>query len=217
MENLRIATKNANKIVNEKLPQLPYFNDVNFRKNAPNLKRYITRDVLEGNQWLVYLSSSNSMIVDESKLPHQDVPIEALQLLIVHEYIHMASTDVEKQVIGFESKDLPITYNEALSQWLALKICYGDKMEELLQVNFVYPESVKKVHELIKDVGEEVIFNHFFEADIEKNLKEMPKDKKKKWIDTMLDLSCSYEESLSRTSLDILHSKVNDTKQQTTK
>ena len=159
MENLRIATKNANKIVNEKLPQLPYFNDVNFRKNAPNLKRYITRDVLEGNQWLVYLSSSNSMIVDESKLPHQDVPIEALQLLIVHEYIHMASTDVEKQVIGFESKDLPITYNEALSQWLALKICYGDKMEELLQVNFVYPESVKKVHELIKDVGEEVIFN----------------------------------------------------------
>ena len=52
---------------------------------------------------------------------------------------------------------------------------------------------------------------------IEKNLKEMPKDKKKKWIDTMLDLSCSYEESLSRTSLDILHSKVNDTKQQTTK
>ena len=214
MENLRMATKNANKIVNENLPKLSYFNDVNFRKNAPNLKRYITKDVLDGNQWLIYLSSSNSMIVDESRLPHQDVPIEALQLLIVHEYIHMASTDVEKGTIGFESKDLPITYNEALTQWLALKLCYGDKIEELLPVNFVYPESVKRVHELIKDVGEEVIFNHFFEANTKKNVSEIPKDKKDKWINTILELSTSYEEKLSKSSMDILHEKINETKQQ---
>lgn len=212
MENLRMATKNANKIVNENLPKLPYFNDINFKKNAANLKRYITKDVLGGNQWLIYLSSSNSMVIDESKLPHQDVPIEALQLLIVHEYIHMASADVEKGVIGFESKYLPITYNEALTQWLALKICYGDKIDKLLQVNFIYPESVKKVHELIKDVGEGVIFNHFFEADIKKNVSEIPKDKKDKWKNTILELSLSYEEKMSKSSMDILHDKINETK-----
>lgn len=208
MEKLRKATLEANKIVNQKLPQLPYFNDVNFRKNAPNLKRYITNDVLPSNQFVVYLSPSNSIVVDESKLPHEEVPIEALQLLIVHEYIHMASTNVKDQIIGFESKDLPITYNEALTQWLALKLCYGDKLEEAIQTNFVYPESVKKVNELIKAVGEEIIFNHFFESDIKSNINEMPIDKKSLWIDKILELSTSREEKLSASGLQELQDKV---------
>lgn len=217
MEKLRQATVNANKILLERLTQLSYFNNENFNKNIINLQRIITDNFLKGNQLLVYSAINNAIIFDESKIKSEDIPLEILEILILHEYIHMSSTDLAKQIIGFESPSLPIAYNESLTQWLTLKLYYGDKLEDALNTNFIYPESVRQVDKLIKELGEEVIYNHFFDADIQKNISELPQDKKDFWINTILNLSSSYEEQVSKENLEELQYDIEETKNQGTK
>ena len=217
MEKLKKATFNANKILVEGLSQLPYFNNINLNKNIKSLKRILTSNFLPANQLLVYSSSNNSLVLDETKINYNNISDEILEMLIIHEYIHMASTNLEKQIIGFSSPSLPITYNEALTQWLTLKIYYKDKLEEALEKNFLYPESVKCIHKLIKEIGEEIVFNHFFETDVMKNINEIPHDKKDAWINLILDLSCSEEELLSKDSMNELEQSINETNDKVTK
>ena len=97
---------------------------------------------------------------------------------------------------------MPITYNEALTQWLTLKLYYGKKnMEEAIQKNELYPESVRRINSLIERVGEENIYNGFFEADIKKNLNQMPKEFKSELLDEILRFANSNEEKLSKLSI----------------
>ena len=48
------ATKMANKILIEKLPDLEYYNEINLNKNVKTLDRVIADNILEENQLLAY-------------------------------------------------------------------------------------------------------------------------------------------------------------------
>lgn len=210
IERLKKVTLKVNEIIRDKLPKLPYFNNANFNKNLPTFKRGLVygEDLLGNNQLAAYFSKLNSIFIDESKV-NEDISDEQLEVLILHEHIHMASTDLENQKIGFESEAMPVTYNEALTQWLTLKLYYGEEnMDKAIQNNILYPESVKRVDELIKKIGEEDIFRGFFEADIKKNTTEFPKENKSIWLDTVLQLGSSEEEKVSQMGLDQLEQKI---------
>ena len=127
----------------------------------------------------------------------------------MHEYLHMASANLEKQTVGFESDALPVTYNEALTQWLTLKLYYGqENMKEAIQNNVIYSESVTKIDAMIAKIGEEYVFNGFFEANIGKNTNELPKKYKGDWIDTIISLVKSNEEKTANLSLERLENNI---------
>ncbi len=210
IERLKKATLKVNEIISGRLPQLLYFNNVNINKNLSTFKRELLygNDLLVNNQLAAYSSKLNSLLIEEEKV-NEDISDEQLEILILHEYIHMASTDIENQVVGFESNVMPVTYNEALTQWLTLKLYYGEEdMDKAIQNNILYPESVKMVDGLIKTIGEEEMFNGFFEADIKKNTTELPKEKKDIWLDTVLQLGSSEEERVSKNGLKQLEQKI---------
>ena len=139
-----------------------------------------------------------------------NISVENLAILILHEYIHMASTDYTRQIIGFESEILPKTYNEALTHWLALKLFYGDdKLENAVNNNIIYPNSVRQIDRLIRETSEKEIFNHFFEADINKNSSQMSKKTRMKWVDVILKLSSSEEEKITNSGLQKIQDKIN--------
>ena len=210
IERLKKATLKVNEIISGRLPQLLYFNNVNINKNLSTFKRELLygNDLLVNNQLAAYSSKLNSLLIEEEKV-NENISDEQLEILILHEYIHMASTDIENQVVGFESNVMPVTYNEALTQWLTLKLYYGEEdMDKAIQNNILYPESVKMVDGLIKTIGEEEMFNGFFEADIKKNTTELPKEKKDIWLDTVLQLGSSEEERVSKNGLKQLEQKI---------
>lgn len=210
IERLKKATLKVNEIISGRLPQLLYFDNVNINKNLSTFKRELLygNDLLVNNQLAAYSSKLNSLLIEEEKV-NENISDEQLEILILHEYIHMASTDIENQVVGFESNVMPVTYNEALTQWLTLKLYYGEEdMDKAIQNNILYPESVKMVDGLIKTIGEEEMFNGFFEADIKKNTTELPKEKKDIWLDTVLQLGSSEEERVSKNGLKQLEQKI---------
>ena len=117
IERLKKITKNVNNKLIENLQKLKYFNSTNFNKNIVTFKRFLIsgEKISTDGQLALYSSKLNTLIIDEYNL-NENISDEQLEILILHEYLHMASTDLEKQVIGFESEAMPITYNEALTQ-----------------------------------------------------------------------------------------------------
>ena len=207
---LKNATLKVNEIIVNKLLKLPYFNNSNFNKNISTLKRILITDgpLLEEGQLAAYSSKTNSLYVDYCNIC-ESISDEQLEILILHEYIHMASTDLKKQIIGFESEIIPITYNEAITQWLTLKLYYGDEnLNKAIEKNIIYPESVKLIDSFIKDVNEENVLNGFFEANIKKNTTQFPKENKNKLFDIIIRLGNSQEEQISQKRLDNLNKKL---------
>ena len=210
IERLKKATKNVNKKLTEGLSKLPYFNSTNLNKNAITFRRYLINGekIVTNGQLALYSSKLNTLIIDESIL-EENISDEQLEILILHECVHMASTDLEKQVIGFESEAMPITYNEALTQWLTLKLYYGKKnIKEAIQKNELYSESVIRINSLIEKNGEAIIYNGFFEADIQKNLKQFPKETKPDLIDEILFFGNSNEEKNAKISMKKLEKNI---------
>ena len=210
IERLKKATQKVNKIVLEKLQELPYFNNTNFNENLKTFKRDLIygEKLTTDGQLALYSSRLNTLFIDENNLD-EIISDELLELLILHEYLHMASTNQEKQIVGFESEAMPVTYNEALTQWLTLKLYYGqENMQEAIRNNIIYPESVKRVDSIIANVGEENVFNRFFEADIKKNISELPRGCRNEWLNQILFLGDSEEEKNAKLSLERLEQNI---------
>lgn len=210
IERLKKITKNVNNKLIEKLQKLKYFNSTNFNKNIVTFKRFLIsgEKISTDGQLALYSSKLNTLIIDEYNL-NENISDEQLEILILHEYLHMASTDLEKQVIGFESEAMPITYNEALTQWLTLKLYYGQKnIKEAILKNKIYSESVIRIDSLIEKIGEENIYTGFFEADIKKNLKQIPKEFKSILLDEILSFGNSNEEKIAKISMEKLEERI---------
>ena len=210
IERLKKATKNINKKFTEGLQKITYFNSANLNKNSVTFKRLLVKGekISSAGQLALYSSKLNTLIIDEYNL-NENISDEQLEILLLHEYLHMASTDLEKQVIGFESFAMPMSYNEALTQWLTLKLYYGENfIKENLQNNQIYSESVIRIDSLIEKIGEENVFYGFFEANIDKNLKNMPKEFKSIWLDEILYLGSSNEEKIAKISMEQLENRI---------
>ena len=85
-------------------------------------------------------------------------------------------------------------------------------MQQALETNIIYPESVIKIDNLINNIGEYTIFNGYFENDIKKSVSQMNKDSKALWLNSIMELFNSKEEKISIERLNELENKVNNSK-----
>lgn len=168
--------------------------------NYKTFKRIIIDDgdnFFSDNQIAIYIPRLNTLAID-SNLLNDSITVDMLVLIILHEYLHMASFDNKTKVIGYENEALPVTFNEACTQFLALKLVkdYGIKIE-----NFMYVDSVDLLCKLILDIGEEVLFSDFFKADVKSMMVKLS-SKRKLFIDYMLKFSNLLEEKYSLEGID---------------
>lgn len=202
------------KIVNN-VNKLSYFNPTNYQKNISSLKKIIISDekAFSTNQIALYDSFSNSIIVDFFELT-STITVEQLALLILHELVHMMSTNRELNKIGYSDDSLPLTYNEACTQWITLKLFYdNNNFKQGLTSNFIYPESVKELDRAINnELNEEILFSGFFEADIHLSIALMNSEQKSKWLELITKMVTSSEEEISLHSMKNLQQKITDVK-----
>lgn len=202
------------KIMNN-VNKLSYFNPTNYQKNISSLKKIIISDekAFSTNQIALYDSFSNSIIVDFFELT-STITVEQLALLILHELVHMMSTNRELNKIGYSDDSLPLTYNEACTQWITLKLFYdNNNFEQGLTSNFIYPESVKELDRAINNgLNEEILFSGFFEADIHLSIALMSSEQKSKWLDLIMKMSINLEEKESLYGMESLQQKITDVK-----
>ena len=199
LQKLANFTKTCKDIFENEISKLPYFDSDNYIKNSKTLKRTIATDEkIINNVPAFYLSINNSIVFQP-----QDFYLftdEELLQLILHEHIHMASTDLDKVTIGFESKGFSVTYNEGLTQWLTLKLLYDD-MESAIEKNIFYPQTVKEIDKLVKTIGEEKVFNGFFSANLKQNLSDLNTNDFDNVIDCMNKISESVEHNVTMANI----------------
>ena len=149
MEILKRATSKATQDV-LKLYDLPYFDKKNYEENKSTLKFILALgdegEFLSDDQVAIYVASTNSIYLKDSLLHKTLIDEEVLRMILLHELIHMASTDRKKGRVGFETDAFPITYNEGCTQFLTLKV-----LDKKIEENIMYPESTKYVKEVIGD------------------------------------------------------------------
>ena len=210
IEKLNKATKKVMQIISERIITLPYFNDKNLKINKNTLKKILVEgEFLPNGVVAIYITKTNTIYIQKETL--ENITEEKLVEILLHEFIHYLSANLETKIVGFDDKTLPITYNEALTQWLTLKSLY-ENMQQALETNIIYPESVIKIDNLINNIGEHTIFNGYFENDIKKSLSQMNKDSKALWLNSIMELFNSKEEKISIERLNELENKVNNSK-----
>lgn len=206
-DKLKSATSIVNNIIEKSLLNLSYFDNTNLMCNSKTLKKLIVEDgenFFSDNQIAIYLSRINTLAID-SKLINENITVEMLALIILHECLHMASFDSNKEIIGYENEALPITFNEACTQFLALKLMheYGIKID-----NFMYVDSVDLLNKMLLDIDEEILFSGFFKADLKLMLKNLTSEKKSKFIDYILQFSQLSEEKKSLEGINNFNDKL---------
>lgn len=193
IEKLKSASIIVNNILNTNLSHLSYFDNTNLMRNYQTFKKVMIEDgenFFSGNQIALYISKTNTLAID-SRLINENITIEMLVLILLHECLHMASFDSNKTIIGYENEAFPVTFNESCTQFLALKLMYeyGIKID-----NFMYVDSVNLLNKMILDIDEEILFSGFFKADLKLMLGKLSNEKKSKFIDYILQFSESIEE-----------------------
>ena len=201
IERLDRIQKKVDKILENDLYTLPYFNDINYQKNKKTLKKYIFEEPIADNHSIGIYDSYANIIGIDSNLIFDETTDEELIVTLLHEHIHMASTDLERHVVGFNNEALPFTYNEAATQYLALKLYYNN-MDIAFKNNKMYNESVIKFYNVLNEIGECTIYNGFFEADSKKNATEMTPNQKQKWLDYILSSFNTNEEVCTKHIID---------------
>lgn len=206
-DKLRLATRIVNSIIENHLFNLSYFNKENLMCNSKTFKKVIVEDgknFFSDNQIAIYISKTNTLAID-SRLINENITIEMLVLIILHECLHMVSFDSNTAIIGYENEALPITFNESCTQFLALKLMheYGIKIE-----NFMYVDSVSLLNKMIKDIDEETLFSGFFKADLKLMLGKLSSEKKSTFIDYILQFSQLSEEKKSMESINSFNDKL---------
>ena len=197
MHALNNASNKALSLI-KNLYDLKYFDKTNYEKNIKDLKTVFVDDNIDNNNFISYSPDFNSILVNKPILSMGIIDEDFMCVQLIHELIHMASTNRKKNLTGFSHEAVPITYNEGCTQYLALKLFYGDKLEDAIKNNPFYHDSVLTIKESIDTLGEEVIFNGFFNADLRKSVDSFSPKVLDKWIDYVMILDNSLEEKISK-------------------
>lgn len=206
MKRIEELYKLAEKKIKENIETKLYYDKTNRERNKKTLKKVILTDtLLREDEFAFYLQSINTIAVQEACI--RNVNKEKLLLILIHEIIHMHSYDSTKQTMGNEFQALPKSYNEACTQYLALKALYGENID--YGKNFIYPESVKLLVELMNYIPEEIIFKGFFKANVKESTDAMTSEQRKVFIDYILHrFSNTQEEHARQNSNQILEEKM---------
>ena len=217
MTKLNSATSRALELL-DKLRTLSYFDSTFLDNNLKTLRKATVSNedgisFFTASQAAVYLSSINSLLLKDELLDMREINEDALTLIILHELIHMASTNLETQVIGYSNSALPVTFNEACTQYLAIKVMFEENMDQGLSTNFIYPESTLKIKALIDEIGEEALYRGFFKAEVINMTNNMDKEAKSKWIDTIFEMFYTNEEKVSTSGVNNFNNTVEEYKE----
>ena len=183
------------------LYNLPYFNKENLEKNIGGFKFSLSDSELSNNQFARYIPSLNSICINEELLKSELIDEDLTSILLLHELIHMASFNKEKNMVGFGHEAVPVTYNQGCTEYLTLKLFYKDKIEEGINNDMFYPQSVRIIKNVVDALGEDKIFDGFFEADLKKNVDGFSPKVLDKWIDYVMEMDQSLEEKMSKESM----------------
>lgn len=216
IEKIKGIETSARKIMERGLRALPYYNDSNYSKNSKTLKRIVLsgdNNLMDYGQFAMYWPSNNTLTVDEHILNNDEVPDEFLTMMMIHELLHMASTDIDKKVSGFQHEAMPASYTEALVQWLTLRLYFGrEHIDEIVEKNEIYPESVKLLNNMIHEIGEESAYRGFFEADVKSHTKGLNDKQKSRWMDYFAKFHLSEEEKSIQKSIKSIYDNNKDNK-----
>ena len=211
-QNMVILKNASNKALSllSKLKDLKYFDNTNYENNIKDIKFTLVSEddakIFNNNQLALYHLDTNSIYVRESMLNSSVLNEDFVCMLLLHELIHMASTNRKKNKNGFSHDALPITYNEGCTQYITLKILY-DNMEEAINNNTVYPESTKAIKDAVDSLGEEKMFDGFFSCDVRKHADNLNPKELDRWVDTIMVLTNSLEEKMSKESANLLQER----------
>ena len=215
-KNLEIIDKSIKRSFDllKGLNKLKYFDKTNFEKNKESLSIVHISDendliMFEDNQVVLYVCETNTLYINDSLLYNQLLDEDLICMYILHELMHMASASIEKNVVGFMFETMPITYNEGCTQYLTLKLLFDNNFENAIKNNTMYPQSVITVKRAVDLLGEETVFNGFFEASLKKAVDGFSPKVLDEWIDYVMELSNSLEEQIAISNIDSLESKVN--------
>lgn len=192
-EQNQIIFKNAyDRACNEfkKLFDLKYFDKTNYEKNT------------EDFQFESIIKDYNADGLKKDLLNEDYVC-----MLILNKLIFIASTNKEKNRSGFIHEALPITYNEGCRQYLTLKTLYGESLSNYIDSCNIYPESTKEIKKLVAELGEEKVFDGFFSADVRKHADNLNPKELDRWVDTIMVLTNSLEEKMSKESANLLQER----------
>lgn len=205
IEKIKVIETSARNIMEKGLPTLPYYNDSNYSKNSKTLKRIVLsgdKNLMDYGEFAMYWPSNNTLTVDESILIDDEVSDEFLTMMMIHELLHMASTDLDSKVSGFQHEVMPTSYTEALVQWLTLKLYFGkENINQIVEKNIIYPDSVKLLNSMIDELGEEKIYRGFFEADVKLHTKGFNDEQKSRWMNYIVKFHLSEEEKSIQSSV----------------
>ena len=203
------ATNAVNNIIMNKVIELPYFNNKNLNNNISYFNKTIVEDedILPDMYLAAYSSRINSIIVQPKDV--EKATDEQLVSILLHEHIHMLSSDMKNGNIGYNDGKEPVIFNEAATQWLTLKLINeNNNMDDAIKNNVLYKESVKKIDDIIKCVGEENFYSHYFEASLKTMLEEQNEYNFDVIVNCLSDMKESNEEVLAEQELNKLKNNI---------
>ena len=208
------AFTKAVEIINERLWSKKYFTSVHYLNNMGTFQKLlVSKNDLDINSLATYLVSANILLVQEEYIDL--LPDDVLVILTIHELLHFFSANRAKNITGYKTDEFwPSSYNEGCTQWLALRLFYGDEYKEGLKSNFVYPKSVDSIDKLVDIFGEDVIFQGYFYNDLKMSSDLMDKSKKHIWVDIFINMGFSAEEHTFEDNIKHWQSLIDEYKRQ---
>ena len=168
IELLRTADNNAFDAIIGAAVEYEWIKLDNFVKNMRGLHRSLVTDRFfgENNPYsiAVYIMQTNTLVVDKHNFSNL---IYHNFTLILHEYVHILSSNLEKFITGYQIDEEHKMFNEAATQWLVCKILGIDVND-----NPIYTEPTKMFDDLVRVFGEEKMYSGFFDADYSKFLSQ---------------------------------------------
>ena len=197
----------------DKLYDLKYFDKSNYENNKKDMGLILVDEEngkLFGKDQVAMYMPNNSLCVKESILHNYKLDEEVIRTILLHELVHMASTNKEKGKTGFAHEAFPLVYNEGCTQYITLKLLYGDEIDKGLSSNTFYPESTSFIRKIVEGIGEEKLFNGFFEAKPRKSVDGFTPKELDVYIDSVMAMSMCNEEQMALDNMNQMNNNVEE-------
>jgi len=168
IEEIQKITKDINGIIINDVLKLPYYNSINYDNNVKTFKRTLItnyENYIDKLPPAFYNSKDNTLYIGQ---------VAFHPALLLHEMIHMLSSDINKKICGYANNMEHYYFNEAATQYITRKY-FGNQND-----SNGYEEITDIFELMVKKYGEDKMFNGFFEADFNKFINPFNDEERKK-------------------------------------
>lgn len=168
IEEIQKITKDINGIIINDVIKLPYYNSINYDNNVKTFKRTLITDYenyIDKLPPAFYNSKDNTLYIGQ---------VAFHPALLLHEMIHMLSSDINKKICGYANNMEHYYFNEAATQYITRKY-FGNQND-----SNGYEEITDIFELMVKKYSEDKMFNGFFEANFDKFINQFNEEERKK-------------------------------------